>query len=159
MLNPLRKQSCEPVVAVFGDDGHSSSLKLQAGPCMVTGTGASAANESVTFTTEDSYTLKNALEVCQVKFWIGTAARSVLETGMEWTVVLPDGTFLWDFPNQYDKHTDVVGSHWMNFETPSAKGRCSRVPAGTLFRFKQVTGITNLQRDCPIFCGTHKFYF
>jgi len=153
------QMSCEPVVALFGDDGHSTSLKLQAGPCRVTGTGAGAAKASVSFTSEDSYVLKNALQVCEVKSWIGTAARSVLETGMEWTVVLPDGTFLWDFPNQYDKHTDVVGSHWMSFETPSNRGRCSRLPAGTIFHFKQVTGITDPQTDCPIFCGIHNVLF
>jgi len=151
--------TCEPVMVLAGDDGHSSSLKLQAGPCTVAGTGAGSSKQSVAFTTEDNYTLKNALTVCEVKSWIGTSARSVLETGMEWTVVLPDGTFLWDFPNQYDKHTDIVGSHWMDFTTPSGKGKCSRLPAGTLFHFKQVTGITDPQTDCPIYCGTHNVLF
>jgi hypothetical protein len=147
--------NCQPAVALAGDDGHSSSLKLQVGPCTVTGTGPGSSPQSISFTTEDSYTLKNALTVCEVKSWIGTSARSLLEAGMEWTVVLPDGSFLWDFPNQYDKHTDVVGSHWMDFTTPSAKSRCSTLPAGTTFHFKQITGITNPQTDCPIFCATH----
>lgn len=145
--------SCSPVVMQLGDDGRSPSFKVQYGPCTIMGDGAARS--------EDSYTLRNSATVCEAHSWLGTLTGSKIEVGFEWLFIAPDGRYLFSVPNQYDKHQDVVGSHWsnvVNFRT--SNGSCRRLDPGTKIVIQQASGVQDFKRDCPANgCGMHTILY
>lgn len=139
--------SCPPVQLQLGDDGKSASLKLQYGPCSLSGDGQVNGG--------GSYRLKTAMDVCEAQSWLGTLTDSRIEVGIEWLFFDSSGAFLFSVPNQYDKHQDVVGSHWSNTVNLRANGACRHLDSGTTIEVQEADGII----ECPHGCGTHSILY
>jgi len=144
---------CAPTIAQLGDDGRSPSAKLQYGPCTVHGADNGPARS------EDSYTLRTAMSVCSAQSWLGTPTGSREEVGLEWLAFAPDGSYLFSVPNQYDKHQDVVGSHWSNVTDLRNHGACAHLPPGTRLVIQQALGVADAGKDCPNTCGSHTILY
>ena len=128
---------------VFSQDDGSGLLKLAWGPCPLDAHGSTPVSAEA----EASITLSHPMSAKILDNWIGTAAKSKVEVGMELIVTLPDGRKRY-FAHEYDKDADTLpGQVMRQWNLPM------NLPAGTTFQLKAFPGVTNPSTDCPLTCA------
>lgn len=118
-------------------------VKIDWGACNYAASGTMPVSAEAT----SDLVLTQPLRVKMIDSWIGTNAQSTgVEVGVDLTVFLPDGRERY-FVNEFDKHQDVVGEQFRQWNLPLV------LPAGTVLRLHTVAGVTNPSTGCPLGCG------